>query len=246
MSSNERSIFVAGMVLRLSDDIKKLSPPDSQFMIPRNLKDKLEQSVMAVITSPNIDAYVTAQLATQRVMRMLAQHPEWGFTADVANDRHKSDTVKRAVDNRLTDRRSVIKGLIAKSAGLAVDKKTGLGVADRDIISLCRAINGLMKGYNATITLPMCARVAFLRNLYVTSVDNRGDGYWSFVDESLLSLRNMFGQKVDGAKQITATFMNILEEDLKTYGGRDLVDGVSATLANAPEIQQLGDLAAMC
>ncbi|KAI0819959.1 hypothetical protein BC628DRAFT_1399598 [Trametes gibbosa] len=249
----QREVLTMALLLKLSEKIEAIIPADAQWTMSENLKEKIEQYTFAVLCSPKLELYVEKQGPTKLLTNILERHPSWGYTKDVKNDKYKRDIIVARVGTRFTDRRSDMKEIIVLSLGPELQPPPSKSPSDSstpnkpaakqiNVVTLCESI--IAKGprsicEDVTVTLQMCARVAFLRKIMVALLKNpqlKFDRYWNLVDKQLEGLR------VLGEGAITRQLTAYLKADLDLYGQVPLPGAISNE--DMHETQQVADLAA--
>lgn len=197
--------------------------------MPDALKKKIDLYSASVILSPKLPAYVKDDAARKIVIAVLKRHPSWGLTPEVQDTPAQYDAVVALVSAKLTDRRYSVKKLIADSVGKASEDPQDIRREDADdIITLCNTlVKKVFKRANVVVTVPMCGRVAFLRQVYIEH-PKAGDKFWSTVDKSLHDFRVTFPNEA----QLSSAIGRILTQDRLVYG--TIEDGdLEAIAANA-------------
>ncbi|CDO77983.1 hypothetical protein BN946_scf184811.g4 [Trametes cinnabarina] len=249
----QRELLNTALLLKLSEKIEAIIPSDAQWMMSENLKEKIEQYTFAVLCSPKLELYVEKQGPTKLLMSILERHPSWGYTKDIKNDKYRRDIIIARVGTRFTDRRSDMKELILLSLGPELQPPPSKSPSDSptlnkpaaqqiNIVTLCENI--IAKGprsicEDVTVTLQMCARIAFLRKIMVALLKSphlKFDRYWNLVDKQLEGLRGL------DDSVITRQLTSYLRADLDLYGQVSLPSTVSGE--DMHETQQVADLAA--
>ncbi|KAG6818881.1 hypothetical protein H0H93_000680 [Arthromyces matolae] len=212
LSSPKQRIAIFANLESLRVKVEDVQAPEPAYSISQTLNSKIERLVTCVLLSPSLPAYKTKDVP-RKILSHLENHPSWGLTAAVKADVTKYNIISKRVTDRLTQRRNIIKNLIKVSSGNENDKGAPL-----DILELCESLANLVNhhGPELQVSLPMVARIAFLRMVFVENMegDPKVEGYWSIVDGLLADLRNK--KKTDAG--ISSFFAQTLEKDREMYG----------------------------
>jgi len=231
LSPVEQQLWLAARLISIDARTDKLEAPEAAFDIPSRMLNKIEKLILVVLVSPKISAYLN-DVAVNMIMVYLAKHPSLGLTKEVGQDKTKCSVITSRVRLRLGQRRNQVKALIAASLGtptdvaLAPDQLQTRNDA-QDIVALCDSIVNLAKKHvTIELSLPLAARVAFLRSVYLHKRGTNEDvepsdvkKYWESVDGKLKSMRE---DKKDDAERISRCFGRYLKTDRKIYGTDEL------------------------
>ncbi|KZT18757.1 hypothetical protein NEOLEDRAFT_1173404 [Neolentinus lepideus HHB14362 ss-1] len=233
LSKDQRTVWSAATLLCIQNSVSLLHPPEAWTM-QETLKKKIDVYSAAIILSPKLSAYVTGNVARDTLVQVLKRHPSWGFTQEVREAPAQNDAVLALISAKLTDRRYSVKKMIADSLGTASeDSEYARRNNSVDIITLCNMLaTKVFKRAKVVVTVPMCGRIAFLRQVYYEHPD-AGDKYWSTMDRCLREFREKFPDEA----RLSSAIGLILTQDRKVYGSEDT--DLDAVMANAGTLQQV-------
>ncbi|KAH9951508.1 hypothetical protein B0H21DRAFT_705733 [Amylocystis lapponica] len=241
--SQQRSIWMSVQLLKLNKHMDVIQPTDSQWDLPKTLKDKVDQYALAVLLSHLLPSYlgkVTNPLSAIKIV----QHPTWGYMKEVRTDKYKCDLVMKRIATCLTDRHADIRELITLSLGPEiltaahrdgnskqtlpkVPKKRPVNPVGLNIVQLCEAIAAKCALGSHFCLLKCKLLLEMLKQLRLEPAG----GYWVFVDTQLAVVRELF-------------FTQILKEDLEKYGYAHILGEGVSTDSNVSRTQNITDSAA--
>lgn len=219
LSDDKKAAWTAARLIAIDKRVSCLEVPESRWEIPKALKKNIHTYAAGVILSPSVTAYVTGTYTRDVVMKLLAANPSWGYTAEVKAATHKHDMVVKQVLDELTEYRHKVKKFIEKGLGLPDTMGPGR-INTQDIIAMCQDITKkIHRDSNFVVTIAMCARMAFLRQVLLeyqdNSSDKKGESFWPVADKRLTEIQELC--KNDKA-QISSIFGRFLTNDRKAYG----------------------------
>ncbi|KAF9466215.1 hypothetical protein BDZ94DRAFT_1252361 [Collybia nuda] len=212
----EQQIWLAASMLKVQEQQATMTPPDAIYVIPKNLENKIEHYSFVILLDPTIASYIHQDGPLKMITDLLDQNPSWGLTPAVKDNKSKYDVIVTRVCGRLTSRRYDIKKILGDSLGKISAGLDGNGRVDAtDIVTLCQALVKIYRSANITVTVQLCARIAFLRYLIAEKPTGR---FWEGVDKELLSTRT----DLPSAARQSRFFGSLLKLDRETYGDADL------------------------
>lgn len=234
LSKDQKSIWSAATLLDIRNSVSLLRAPEVWSVLD-TLKKKIDLYSASIILSPKLSAYVTGNAPRKLLVQLLERHPSWGFTKAVQDTPTQNDAVLALISAKLTDRRYAVKKLIADSIGSIAEDTEDMRRQDADdIVTLCTALaTKVYKRIGFVVTVPMCGRVAFLRQVYAEH-HTAGDKFWGMVDRCLREFRVRFPSEV----QLSSAFSRILTQDRSLYGTLEDAD-LDAIVANAGTEKQI-------
>ncbi|EDR05763.1 uncharacterized protein LACBIDRAFT_302464 [Laccaria bicolor S238N-H82] len=228
LSPAEQSIWLAARSLKLSEQQTNLNPPDLQvvYNIPKKIESKIVQQSSIIIMDPSISAYLTGEVPVKILLELFEKNSSWGLDATIQEDKSKYDTIVSRIRKKFTGHRNIMKVVIGGSLG-KVDSTDELGkrrIDAQNIVDLCDEI--LVKSHKKSklvVTVPLCARVAYLRAMYTeprtfSIKDQKELTYWEDVDLDLSRARTAY----DTPKKLSKYFAIILKRDRALYGDTNL------------------------
>ncbi|EPQ51030.1 hypothetical protein GLOTRDRAFT_133358 [Gloeophyllum trabeum ATCC 11539] len=220
LSRGEKDIWMASTLWSIQGTVSQLQAPDAQWDLPSTLKKKIDIYSAVVILSHTISAYVSDEVPRKLLFEILEIHPSWGYKPEVKENPYKYNMMVSFISSKLTARRYTTKKLIAESIGTtSEDPGEVKRVGADDILILCEKLaTNVFKAAKIIVTVPMCARVAFLRLVYVGSPD-AGDKFWDIVDKKIKEFRVKFS---NDKQKISRKFAKILSQDRTVYGDVDV------------------------
>ncbi|KAK0444641.1 uncharacterized protein EV420DRAFT_1574105 [Desarmillaria tabescens] len=193
--------------------------------------------VHSVLSGPYDFCIQVRGVAKKKLLRKLKARPDWGLTEAVANHKPAMRVITQEIGSRFIHHRNVTKEEIGRSFG-TFDKTlqafTGESVG---IAELCEriitAVGG--KSCDTVVSIPLMARVAFLRNSFALragcSTDGKASaGWWDEVDADLKELRE---KKDNNQMRITVVLRKMLDDDRANYGNTASVGDLSSYPAEA-------------
>ncbi|THV05528.1 hypothetical protein K435DRAFT_961029 [Dendrothele bispora CBS 962.96] len=215
---NLQFLYIAGLIFSLKDEFALVRPADTAVTVPEHTDGYIEKLTVRGILDPAASAYKTRP--GEKAMQTLKKHPEW---VPLALLEHKPTmkTIKTKVNGRFTHHRADIKDAISKSLGTfdALDQK--FDGPFTPIMRLTATVITEVGGRSCEVkmTIPLVARIAFLRNMYVAEAIKTLDGkvgghFWDVVDKGLQKIRD--SQNCDAVK-ISQVFGRILDDDRVKY-----------------------------
>ncbi|KAJ3786077.1 hypothetical protein GGU10DRAFT_420696 [Lentinula aff. detonsa] len=210
-------IWMASQMLAIRERMDVIQPAGTKFEIPAALASVIEDISVKVFLDPTLSAYLNHP--NERLLTYLKARPNILFRA-VREHKPAMKVIATKISSRFTHHRNDTKDMIASSLGQydkEADMFTGPFMA---IVELTRkvivAIGG--KSYDLAVSVPLVARIAFLRQVYVhestKNTGKAGTDFWKCVDEGLKMIRE--AKKYDTTK-ISAVFAKILSNDRNEY-----------------------------
>ncbi|KAI0071056.1 hypothetical protein K474DRAFT_1776424 [Panus rudis PR-1116 ss-1] len=222
-SDTARILWIGAQLLKNTERLDAINPPDAQWKLPSNLYNKIELYTFLIITSPKCCVYVRNKNGPIKALTsILEKHPSWGYTSEVRDDKYKNDIVEERIRQRLTDRRASLKTAISKSIGDSGPDPTQPNTNCQDILELAQAVIQIHNASDSVVTLELCARLAYLRfvllkNEVEAHPKYRGK-YWQVVDQRLQQIRSE-----PDARKIHNGFKAKLRADIQKYPGTNLM-----------------------
>ncbi|KAJ4492384.1 hypothetical protein C8R41DRAFT_832324 [Lentinula lateritia] len=216
LSDEEQRIWLGAWILQLRETCDGIDPADSAYNIPKRTQTAIKAAVIKTILDPGLPAYLKPAAITKFTIYLMADSAS--NYNNIKDDSTKNSAIKASARTKFDCSRSDLKKCI-HSSFISREKP------DPDnIVQLCEAIITKLGASTLghTVTLPLAARIAFLRKVYFNNRDGAGvcgDMYWKQVDEQLEELQRK------ESREISLTFKETLEEDLKSYGAVHL-DGL--------------------
>ncbi|KAL0565043.1 hypothetical protein V5O48_016987 [Marasmius crinis-equi] len=186
------------------------------WKVSDTLKKNLSHYVAAACLSVTIQAYRndrTTALIMQKIRDMNMELPP-NFDQDMA----AQSTLKRSIEDTLTQRRSGMKKAIRASAYEQLKPGIWTERQGSDCQNIFELTQKLVKGTQCHITPELCARVAIFRYAYKAYYEKEGQDYWGRVDATLQKLRTSGN---NDKKQIARLVKKILVKDRSAYGLED-------------------------
>lgn len=233
LSRSEKDIWLASTLLSIEGTVSQLHAPDSQWDLPSMLKKKIDIYSATIILAPTIAAYVSNDVPRKLLLEILERHPSWGYRPDVKENPYRHNIVVSFISAKLTSRRYTAKKIIAESIGEAPEDPADVKRADAlDILALCERLTAnVFKAAKIVVTVPMCARIAFLRLIYIGKPD-AGEKFWSIADDNLKDFRAKFS---NDQRKISSKFAKILTQDRQVYGDVDISYMLKSACMNAAQ-----------
>ncbi|KAI0086225.1 hypothetical protein BDY19DRAFT_962061 [Irpex rosettiformis] len=221
LSSEDQTLSVIALNLKLLTKLNTIQPANTVFIIPELLKNKIEIYVRNAMLCPTTTGYLEDLVRT--VMEILRLNPAWGLTRDIQDNECHSKVVHDRVSTRATEKRRAIKVMIAQSVGVAnQNDPQGQREGSTNIITLVKNVAGLkgdaiFKTQDIALTIQMLARFSLLRLIYLEMESTREKrDYWTVVDKHLKDIRNSYKDK--SKESLSAFFKEILDDDLEKFG----------------------------
>lgn len=196
----------------VENQILNLKSAAAPFVSSPPLLENIKSFVIGVLLSSKLSAYKGA-VPVDLVMVIISSVPRSYVPENLASDSFAFKVVKTDVQEELTQCRAKIKKALKDSLAAPLPK---------DCDSIFDLATAIVANSKSSVTVPLCARLALLRKVYVESADSK---FWDKVDARLLLIRNT----ADGdAHKITKAFDRILKADRNTYGDNGtymLLDG---------------------
>ncbi|KAI9445691.1 hypothetical protein BJY52DRAFT_1420699 [Lactarius psammicola] len=198
-----------------------ISVEEQNVMIYELLNKKIEEYVFRVLLRDDLPFYVKKKedVATV-VQKILVEHPDWGLTPKVHDNKVQFDIVMCRISERTNDRRSEFKRAISQSmyeAPTKAEPRACIPLAKpQTIYELCKTLTKISPHINVKVSLGMLGRVAILRHVYKESP---GRNFWNKVDDNLTAIRD---QCNNDRRAISAAIQKILKHDCRIYGPFDL------------------------
>ncbi|KAK0440050.1 uncharacterized protein EV420DRAFT_1731392 [Desarmillaria tabescens] len=231
-----KDIWTAAYLISIKDRLNVLQP-SGVYEIPSTLSSKIDEWSIRYFLDPTISAYKSEEWPKKKLLRKLKARPDWGLTEAVANHKPAMRVITQEIGSRFIHHRNVTKEEIGRSFG-TFDKTlqafTGESVG---IAELCEriitAVGG--KSCDTVVSIPLMARVAFLRNSFALragcSTDGKASaGWWDEVDADLKELRE---KKDNNQMRITVVLRKMLDDDRANYGNTASVGDLSSYPAEA-------------
>ncbi|PPQ85152.1 hypothetical protein CVT24_007955 [Panaeolus cyanescens] len=232
LDTDHKLIWIAGTLLKVHEGQEKLTIPEAAYTLLKSLEAQIDHLSFTLLMDPHAAAYINTKIGPLSVlMEKLEQSAEGWITKAIKNDKSKMDTILSKARSRLMHRRSDIKRILFASLAVAIsdaEDDTTAGnnapVADaRNIYVLCEDLLNICKrsGPGIQVTVQLCARVAFLREIATRESATTSNGiskFWENVDKELASTRT----DLTDATMQSMFFGKILDNDLKIYGKFDL------------------------
>ncbi|KAJ3858937.1 hypothetical protein EV359DRAFT_87012 [Lentinula novae-zelandiae] len=199
LSDEEQCIWLGAWILQLHETCDGIDPADSAYNIPKRTQTAIKAAVIKTILDPGLPAYLKPAAITNFTIYLMADSAS--NYNNIKDNSTKNSAIKASARTKFDRSRSDLKKC-----------------PDPDnIVQLCEAIITKLGASTLghTVTLPLAARIAFLRKVYFDNRDGTGvcgDMYWKQVDEQLEELQRK------ESREISLTFKETLEEDLKSYG----------------------------
>lgn len=200
-----RQLANSMLIIRKLDKLIADKPP---WQPSPDLKVNIKSYSLSVLLSSRLSTY-KGTVPQNHVLNIL-KRKRFDLPQGVEHIPADWKKVKTMVDSALTQHRSDIKKAIVKSVqGQSEDHWT-----------IFELITHLCNDTECTASVPLCARVAFLRRMYLK---NKGRDMWDVVNNELGLLRN----KTKGNDtQVVLFFRGVLQTDRKLHGaGRPTDDG---------------------
>ncbi|PPQ78597.1 hypothetical protein CVT26_005315 [Gymnopilus dilepis] len=189
------------------------APP---WTLSDDLKTNINKYALAVMLSVKIAAY-KGQVPANNILEILRRF-RFDLPPGIEHDYANWEKVTTQVSDTLTQIRAKMKKQIRESIA-----------NNTNIYRLTQAMaSGLP---NARPTVQLCARIALMRCIYVTS--GGGEKYWNAIDKRLKFIRDRSGGE---ASRVAKAFKQILKEDRETYGIGDDYD-IKDLVANDWQVQ---------
>ncbi|KAF7328117.1 hypothetical protein MVEN_02568700 [Mycena venus] len=173
---------------------------------PKNI----DHSAAAVLLSSKIRTY-KGTTPTNIVVEILKKY-RFDLPAGIEHNPADFSKVIGAIQEALTQKRSKFKKLIIHSPH---DHKSVENAPKANQLNIFQLTTAFVDGTRCSISVPVCARVARMRKVYLKEPAKR---FWDAVDEDLVKIR----KKADGdSKKIIRAFRHILEKDQEAHGVTD-------------------------
>ncbi|KAJ7037047.1 hypothetical protein C8F04DRAFT_1393841 [Mycena alexandri] len=229
LSGQQQSISIYALLLKSNETVNSITPMEAVHHISAALEGRIERAAFLVLADPATPVYVQKGVPVGRVTDYLEKH---GLTPEIKNDNSKFPLYKKRSGLRLTHYRNVTKELIGESRGTARDPGEAVPPGDAtrkdavDVLNLTQQILhlGLKAAPDLKLSLPLVARVAWLRWAYQARVATKGEaapGYWEFVDAQLAEIRTL---KKGDIEAMSRTFGRFLNDDFALYGSAFVED----------------------
>ncbi|KAJ6620884.1 hypothetical protein B0H10DRAFT_2019885 [Mycena sp. CBHHK59/15] len=231
LDCSEQLITLAGHMLKLQRTMGAIQPAEAIFVIPTKLKKKIDDHTCILLMDSSLAAYRNDNLgAPKLLLDLIEDNPAWGYTSEMKDDSSKVEAVDSYMGRALTQGRNVLKSTIKKSLGSDPnDAAVSLRPGALDIVALTQLLLKqfkFKKNGRVTIDIPLCGRIALLRQLITEKDDST---YWTEVDTHLANLRTKYPDKKLYSKFIKR---RVLDTDFESYGQVSLDDlnGGAATI----------------
>ncbi|THU79420.1 hypothetical protein K435DRAFT_785848 [Dendrothele bispora CBS 962.96] len=228
--------WLTAHVLSVEQRLDILQPADAAITLPQNLLSAIDEFSGKIFLSPNLGAY--KERPNDRLIKMLKKRPDL-LPLGLKENKQAMKVVKTKVDVRFTQLRNSAKKPIHASLGkYDMIREESVGPFTPVIKltqELIESVGG--RGCEVTTTLPLVARVAFLRLTYTDknllgSDHKAGPSYWDTVDKNLKEIRD---DKQNEPKKISQVFTRILQDDREKYRNSNVVDDSLDGLAEVAE-----------
>ncbi|THV03122.1 hypothetical protein K435DRAFT_916151 [Dendrothele bispora CBS 962.96] len=188
--------FVMAKLTAVERRLINVEPSPETYQIPDGLKGHIETTTLQIFFSPTLGAYLKDQWPNKKVVAVLKKNPQWGLTPAVSGDKLKMKIINKKISSRFIHHRNDAKDIISTSLGKfdeATSKfdNSGTGIIDLSE-QLIRTVGG--RSFDLRVTVPLCARIAFIRSVYRTAFKAAGNvkppDFWGKLDEELQKVCN--------------------------------------------------------
>lgn len=142
LSLPQQNIYICSLLMQNSEQLSLIHPSDAAYVLPTNLKLKIEKYSFVILVDPSMPAYLHDDVPVKHLTEFLLKYPGWGLTRGVMDDPTKMQAITSKMSLCLTHVRSQIKFEIEKSLGYA-NPKTKVTHLKLDILTLCEKIIAL-------------------------------------------------------------------------------------------------------
>ncbi|KAI0055623.1 hypothetical protein BV25DRAFT_1921676 [Artomyces pyxidatus] len=201
--ANTKMLKLYTQGLAIENRLEKIITAQPVFQISPDLSRNITEFSVAVLLSSKIASY-KGDIPRDHVLNILKTF-RYDLPPGIEYVPADWGKVVSAVGTALTQKRSVWKKQLKASFHKDGPKHS------TDLYSLTRK---LAKNSNCQITVPLCCRVALMRNIYADG--NHSDRkFWDAIDERLEWIR----EKANGdGKKIVKMFKVLMKEDMDKYG----------------------------
>ncbi|KAF8149036.1 hypothetical protein B0H34DRAFT_863066 [Crassisporium funariophilum] len=222
----EQRIWMAAKTLKLCEQQENLNPPEVLYVIPKKIETRIAQQSPIIIMDPTISAYLSGDVPVNLLLKLFDMNANWGLDATIQENKSKLDLIVSRMHKKFTGHRNVMKLTINNSLG-RLDPTDALGTRHIDVLNIVDLCGELVKLHDKkmklTVTIPMCARVAYLRVVFTEKrtfsvKDQQELSYWDDIDADLACAR----QDYPTAKILSKYFGMILANDCSVYGDANL------------------------
>ncbi|KAL1939055.1 hypothetical protein VTO73DRAFT_10315 [Trametes versicolor] len=219
-SLSTQNIKIYGAMISIQSKLEKMvaSAPPFQVTKDSELYSNLVSYSNAVFFSSKLAAY-KGPVALNHVLDIV-KRMRFGIPAGLEHNTANWHKVTTSVQGILTQIRSTVKKEVKKSLfGDDPEKHWTIYVLTERVL----------QGTGCKVTVPIMARVALMRNIFLKHPDS---DFWDAIDKRLISVR----KKANTAEKITRAFKAILDKDRNDHGDDSDEPDVDEFLAD--EIQQ--------
>ncbi|EKM80922.1 hypothetical protein AGABI1DRAFT_126978 [Agaricus bisporus var. burnettii JB137-S8] len=190
-------IFVGVQAMR--NEVNRVLIHQPRFTVDEALHKTISAYSLGVLLSEKLREY---KRSSTDVVLAIIRNNNANIPSNLDQDPYALSIVKAAISDALTQARSRIKKLIGKS----ID----------DNLSIYQLSSKVIEGSQCTVSVPLCARLAVLRDVY--SKSGSGLSYWNDVDSCLAHCRAKAKDNADGIRKILAKMLKL---DRSLYGYTD-------------------------
>ncbi|XP_006459863.1 hypothetical protein AGABI2DRAFT_116823 [Agaricus bisporus var. bisporus H97] len=166
------------------------------FTVDEALHKTISAYSLGVLLSEKLREY---KRSSTDIVLAIIQNNHANIPSNLDQDPYALSIVKAAISEALTQARSRIKKLIRRS----ID----------DNLSIYQLSSKVIEGSQCSVSVPLCARLAALRNVY--SECGSSLSYWNDVDVCLAQCRAKAKDNTDGIRKILAKMLKL---DRATFG----------------------------
>ncbi|XP_006458380.1 hypothetical protein AGABI2DRAFT_115407 [Agaricus bisporus var. bisporus H97] len=197
MSTQLGLVFVDIQAMR--NEVNRVLIHQPRFTVDEALHKTISAYSLGVLLSEKLHKY---KRSSTDIVLAIIRNNNANIPSNLNQDPYALSIVKAAISEALTQARSRIKKLIGKS----ID----------DNLSIYQLSSKVIEGSQCTVSVPLCARLAVLRNVY--SKSGSGLSYWNDVDSCLARCREKAKDNADGIRKILAKMLKL---DRSTYNYTD-------------------------
>ncbi|KAJ7159996.1 hypothetical protein C8R43DRAFT_1124359 [Mycena crocata] len=202
--SNLREAKLLVHIMVLSNMVDKIITNTAPYQVSADLEKNISNYSAAVLLSSKIRTY-KGSTPINILVEILKKH-RFDLPAGIEHNPADFSKVIAAIQEALTQRRSKCKKLIKASLQ---------GDSPKDHQNIFRLSQAFVEGSQCTVNVPLCARVALMRKVYLVE---SGIKFWDHVDANLASIRK---RGKGDSKQVTRAFRHILTVDQEEHGSND-------------------------
>ncbi|EAU92085.2 hypothetical protein CC1G_09606 [Coprinopsis cinerea okayama7 len=236
LSSPAQRIALYANLQSMSEHLHTINPADAMYEIPSKLVHRIDRSAFLTLISPTCSRYLKQRGPLGMILEHLEAHPSWGLTTAIKEDKSKYDIIVKKIQKALTNRRNAIKSTLKASLEIIApeDRATNDKTGKTDIVQLT---DNILSGGDSLVvrrpaaTLAMLARFAYLRGLYVDSIEKPKEepelvkDFWKGVDMKLQEVREV----KETEQRLSSYFAGVLELDFARWGDIDRTGISTAT-----------------